>query len=165
MLSNFSNWKKDGQAWGTDLIVGFTIFAVALTIFYIYALNYPTTDDEVSQELEFEAALIGDSLMSEGSPSDWDSSNVVRIGILSDGVIDGVKLGEFSNMVENNGEYEKTKQLFNVGQDYYVDFSDAAIGDVGDETILGSNPENLVKVLRVSAYNGNPITLSIYVAD
>ena len=157
--------KKIGQAWGIDLVVGFTIFAVALTIFYIYALNYPTTDDEVSQELEFEAALIGGSLMSEGSPSDWDSSNVVRIGILDEnGVIDGGKLVKFRDMAEG-AEYAKTKQLFNVNHDYFVDFSDVGIGDIGDENIPLSNAENVVKVLRVSAYNGNPITLSIYVAD
>ena len=156
------------QAWGFDLTIGFVIFTVAIVSFYFFAVNYPTDNEEEFQEMQYEGQLIGDNLLSDGSPADWNSGDVLRIGIASDGKINETKLGRFANLA--NSDYNKTKNLFNVKHDYFLNFSKSLdvsgtqvqqIGTVG----FDFNSDNLVKVTRVSSYKGEPIILSIYLSD
>jgi hypothetical protein len=155
---------KKAQAWGFDLVAGLVIFSFVLITFYFYAFNYSAGDEETFRKLQLEGKLIGDSLLSEGSPVDWDGTNVVRIGLLSDGKINETKLQRFIDL-----DYNKTKLLFNVRHDYYVNFSKSL--SVGGEDVSGvggpvdSNADNLVQIKRVSSYDNEPIVLSIYLSD
>ncbi|MBU0467338.1 MAG: hypothetical protein KJ718_04700 [Nanoarchaeota archaeon] len=155
--------RKEAQAWGFDLIVGFMIFTVAIVTFYFFALNFSGQDEEISQELVFEGKLIGESLLSEGSPKNWDPSDVVIIGILdSEGKINETKLQNFLLL-----DYDTTKELFNIRHDYYINFSKElnVSGGVSGVGNMDDGSENLAVVRRVSSYNGEPITLSIYLSD
>ncbi|MFH1425566.1 MAG: hypothetical protein ABIG28_02435 [archaeon] len=155
---------KRGQAWGFDLIVAVVIFLAGMMLFFLYALNFSSERDEVFDVLSYEGKIIGDSLLSEGFPVDWDSGNVVTIGILSDGKVNDTKLLEFYNLAE--GDYNRTKKMFNVLNDYYVFFEEPIV--VEGTTIDGvgvqeSDQKNLVRVSRV-AVQGNKIkNLNIYV--
>ncbi|MBS3088696.1 hypothetical protein J4402_02850 [Candidatus Pacearchaeota archaeon] len=154
------------QAWGFDLTIGFVIFTVAIVSFYFFAVNYPTDNEENFQEMQYEGQLIGDNLLSEGSPLDWTSDNVLRIGIVSDDKINETKLARFAALA--GSDYGRTKTLFNVRHDYLLNFSESL--DVGGAQVqqIGNvdfSSENLVKVIRLSSYKGEPITLSIYLSD
>lgn len=154
---------KKAQAWGFDLVIGLFIFTFVIVVFYLYALNYTSDSEEAFQVLNQEGELIADSLLSEGSPVDWNSGNAIRIGILSDDKINETKLERFIGL-----DYEMTKILFNVRYDYYVNFSKsldvngAMIGGIGQVNL---NADNVALVRRISSYEGEPITLSIYLSD
>ncbi len=153
---------KKAQAWGFDLVIGLFIFTFVIVVFYLYALNYASDTGGSFEVLSREGELVAESLLSEGSPLDWDDTNVIRIGLLSEGKINETKLERFNNLA--GSDYNLTKSLFNVRHDYYVNFSEELEGvqEIGQ---VDFDADNLVKVIRVSSYEGNPITLSIYLSD
>lgn len=148
---------KRGQAWGFDLVVGLIIFLVGILSFYFYTINVSNGEDEIGGQLQQEGELIADSLMSEGSPIDWNENNVVRIGIVSEGRINEAKLEEFADLAEL--DYKKTKALFRTRNEYFVSFG----GDIS--TGVGRNytdAEYVMKVTRVVIYNQSIVTMEVY---
>lgn len=148
---------KKGQAWGIDLTVGVVIFLIGILSIYLYTTNFSGGAEEFN-DLAQEGASVADSLMSEGSPTDWSAGNVVRIGLLSGGRIDSAKLDAFQNLAENN--YELTRKLFRIKGDYFVYFDgDEGSGSGGDY----SSASNLIKTTRVVVYENKITTLNVYV--
>ncbi|MBU0906524.1 MAG: hypothetical protein KKD18_04605 [Nanoarchaeota archaeon] len=146
--------KKEGQAWGFDLVVGMVIFIVGIVSFYLYTTNLSGASQEVIGQLQQEGEMIADSLMSEGSPIDWDASNVARIGVLSDARINETKWAEFKSLT-----YGRTKALFRVRNEYFVYIGNDVANGVG---LDASGATNLVKITRVVVYNQSVATLNIY---
>lgn len=163
------NFSKKGQGWGIDLIAAITIFLVGIIIFYFYSLNYPTEGRETFETLNYGGDLIMDSLLSSGYPEDWNSENVIKIGIVDSGKINQTKLDRFYNLVNSN--YNKTKNMFNVQSDYFLIFESGmkvegeSVNGVGKP---GTDPanitvDNLIKITRLSIYEEKPVTAYLYI--
>ncbi|MBI2452018.1 hypothetical protein HYV50_02985 [Candidatus Pacearchaeota archaeon] len=162
----FRNMKK-AQAWGFDLLIGGTIFLGAIIFFYLFTYNYPSSGEETFDILIYEAGLVSDSLLSEGYPVDWNETNVVRIGILSQNKIDSNKLEKFYNLTNTSSGYAKSKSAFNVRNDYFVNLSEpTSVGGVQVTGIgrLNDGAENLIKRERFTIYNNKPVTMYVYMS-
>jgi len=156
--------RKKAQAWGIDLAVALMIFTFGILIFFFYAVNRPGEARENLDSLFYDGNLIADSVMSKGAPPNWDSSNVVTIGILSDEKINETKLELFYNLSVQ--DYNTTKQLFNTRFDYYFALSENMSFPSGEVEGLGMPPvneDNLIKITRFTVYKDKPTTAYFYV--
>lgn len=157
------------QIWGMDLIAAVMIFSVALSFFYFYAINDRDLPLEKLETLTQEGILLTDMLLSEGYPTNWDESNVIEIGILSNGIVNETKLERFYNLATN--DYYHTKNIFNVGYDYYVFFNEnmsiggSRIDGIGKPGVTRKNinAKNLIRINRVTVYRGKLTSLTAYI--
>jgi len=160
---------KSAQIWGMDLVVGVIIFSVSLGIFYIFTLNDSGLSSEKVESLSNVGKIISNSILSEGSPVNWDSSNVLEIGIFSDGKINETKLESFYNLAVV--DYPRTKIMFNSGYDYYfflddsMNISSKVVDGIGKPGVNRDNisSENLIKISRIVPYKGKLTNARIYV--
>jgi hypothetical protein len=156
--------KKRGQAWGIDLAVAFMIFAFGITVFFLYAVNKSDDAGETLDTMIYEGNVVADSVLSEGNPKDWNSSNVVALGILSDKKINDTKLENFYYL--SIEDYSKTQQLFNIHVNYYFYLSKNMTINSSEVEGIGKKPvgeENLVKITRFTIYEDTPSTAYIYI--
>ena len=156
--------SKRSQAWGIDLIVALTVFAVIMVTFFIYAINYSHEGIDKLQELRQEGKVISDSLLSEGSPANWNLSDVSKPGLTSSGMINDTKLEEIYDL--NNTSYQGLKDLLSTQYDFYFFLSENMI--ISGKNVEGigknyTNPKDLIKITRFTVYKDKPVTLTLYV--
>ena len=109
---------KKAQVWTTDFALSMLIFVIALILFGRAAMNLSTVTGEKIDSLMKEGRLIADSLTSQGYPSNWTTSDVKKIGLISEGkTIEKNKLQMMANMT-----YEQTRKLFGLKYDYFIFF-------------------------------------------
>lgn len=164
---------KKGQVWGMDLIIAVSIFSFALTGFYFYALNEQGSSEETIESLLYYAREISNILLSEGYPEDWNSTNVIEMGILTDKKINKTKLEKFYNLTQTESGYAKTKSLFNTAHDYYffleedLIFGAVTVEGIGKPGITKDtiSASNLVKINRIVVYKNKIMTAELYVWD
>jgi len=157
--------KKKSQAWGIDLIIAITIFLTGIIIFYFYSIN----SSEELKSLSYDGNNIASSILSEGYPALWNTENVEKIGILSNGKINETKLENFYLLASSS--YNKTKMLLNTRSEYYfflaepILINSSFIDGVGKPGINRSNipAKNLIKLTRMSIYKNNPKTVYFYI--
>jgi len=157
---------KRAQGWGFDLMVAMAIFLGGVIFFYFYVINEPGGERESYAVLEGEGQVISESLMSSGFPENWTASDVVRIGIVDDDKVNQTKLDVFYSMVQS--DYNETRRLFNILNDYYIVFSgNVSIGGSDVEVIglEGTDFDNLAKVSRLVVYNNSVRTMEVFVWD
>ncbi len=168
ITSNLSNSKKS-QIWSLDIIVGIIIFFIGIMLFYIYSINYSTETDETLEYLYYDGHVLMNSILSEGSPSNWNSGDVLRIGVLNDGQINATKLERFYNF--SVSDYNRTKIVFDTKFDYYF-FLDGGMGfDSGVVSGIGKpgfdteniDAQNLIKLVRITIYNKKPTGAYLYI--
>jgi hypothetical protein len=162
--------NKKAQIWGVDLMIAAIIFSIGIMIFYIYLINFSTDSKDDFQRLSYEARLISNSILSEGTPDSWDIYNVQKIGILTGNKIDDEKVESFYNLAQNN--YTKTKKLFNTRYDYYffinepLEISSGQISGIGKSDFNEdkiNKSRNFVKITRVTIYKNKPVNAYIYI--
>lgn len=157
--------QKRGQAWGLDVTIAAMIFLTGIIVFYLYVINYKTSEGIEIEEARFEADLIAASILSEGTPTDWDSSSVTKIGILSGEKINETKLAQFHALATT--QYERTKQLFGTRYNYFINSSEPFIINNNAESGIGHSPspqaETTLKINRFTTYKNKPVTLEIQV--
>lgn len=157
---------KKAQAWGTDLAIAFIIFSFAIIFFYFYSFNYSNETEDILELLTYEGNFIADSLLSPGYPNPWQESNVIEIGITTDGKIDQTKLNTFYEFTQN--DYERTKRIFGTKYDYYFFMEDpinSTLEGIGKPGINSTNiaAQNLMKITRFTIYKNKPTTAYLYV--
>ena len=152
---------KKAQAWGFDVMIASIIFVAGITTFYFYAINQPGEAKGILEELSYEGSIIAENLLSEGFPENWNSDNVIKIGITTDNRINETKLGRFINLT--NSSYDKTKSLFNIKFDYYVTISGSGLGEIGLPN--STDPDSLIKIDRLTIYQEKPVTLTVNIWD
>ena len=156
--------NKNAQAWGFDLMIGVMIFVGGMAMIYLYTINYPGQEEDTIQTLQNEGQLFSESILSEGSPTNWNLTNVLRPGILSNGKINQTKLELFDNLTTIN--YNLTKSLFRLKNEYYFYFQEPVnISGTMKQTIgllNSTSPQNLIKITRVVIYQTNVTTLKFY---
>jgi len=165
--------NKKAQGWGMDLIIAVTIFTFGLVAFYIYSLNSPGEAKENLEILSYEGKILANTVLSEGSPADWDKTNVVEIGILSGSKINETKLQYFYDLTGTEEDYMKTKNFFNINYDYYFFLDESMTLAAGDVDGIGKpgvtrdsgygNAKNLVKVTRYTIYKNKPMAVYFYI--
>jgi hypothetical protein len=159
--------KKRGrkaQAWGIDLAVALMIFTFGIIIFFVYAVNKSNDAGETLDTMIYEGNVIADSILSEGNPKNWDFSNVVALGILSDNKINETKLENFYYL--SVSDYSKTKQIFNTNFNYYFYLSKNMTINGSEVEGIGKEPsdeKDLVKITRFTIYEDTPSTANIYI--
>lgn len=143
-----------GQVWSLDLAVSMIIFIGALAS-VVFAWNFMSTGTIESQEmksLQLKSLGISDSLMrTPGIPEDWNKSNVVVIGLVTDGLLDRHKVEQLISM-----DHNKTLQLLDLGgYDFYFEISDIN-GTVYNNTLPVISPDAkiIVPSERYATYNG-----------
>jgi len=160
---------KRSQAWGIDLMVAIGIFSVAIVVFFVYSINQTNEARDTLEDLLYEGKAISNSILSEGSPEDWNSNNVVRLGILDEGKINNTKLERFYDL--SLSDYAKTKTLFKINVDYYFFLDEEMIIDTENVVGIGKpgfdiediDEENLIKIKRFIIYNDKLVSAYFYV--
>ena len=164
---------KKAQAWGFDLISAITIFIIGAVLFFMYSINYPKEGQETTEVLQYESNFIGESLLSEGYPKDWNENNVGRIGIVDNGRINQTKIERLyamANYLSNPNGYQKAKSIFDTNHEFFFNLSIPITLSNGSQTSSGvgrnfasQNPVNILKTTRITIYQNNPITLNLYI--
>jgi len=156
--------QKRGQAWGFDLTIASIIFLAGILTFYLFSINYSTEGEDILEEMNYIGENIAQQILSEGSPKNWNSTNVQKIGILKGSKVNQTKLERFYNL--SISDYELTRSLFNTRYNYYVFFQENATLSGQEVEGIGSvptNPKNLIKISHVTVYNNKPTTISVYI--
>jgi hypothetical protein len=156
--------KKSGQGWGFDLIVAMLIFLFGIMAFFVYSLNYDTGTEDNFKLMAYDGEVISDSLLSEGFPTNWNTTNVIVIGLTSDNKINETKLQNLYILNETN--YDKTRALFDTGFNYYFNFSEPIM--FGSNYVVGIgkipiNQKDLIKTTRFTIYKNKPVSLYLYI--
>jgi hypothetical protein len=161
--------NKRGQAWSIDLIIAVIIFSAGILIFFIYSINQAGEAKKVLNELGYQGDVILNNILSEGYPVDWNNTNVVTIGIMTNNKINETKLERFYNY--STSDYQKTRSKFNTRYDYYFTFSNMTtlnssyidgIGRVGTN-VSNISSSSLIKITRFSIYKEKPTTVYLYI--
>jgi hypothetical protein len=157
--------KKNGQVWYTDFMIGILIFVLVIFIYYAYAHNVTEDPSDISTDLVMEAKSISSSLVMQGSPSDWNKTNVEIIGLTNgDQRIVQEKLDAFANMT-----YSEIKTKLRTPYDYYIYFEDVDgnIVPIGDKDGIGlqstNSTDNLVAITRIVIYNSELTGMVVHV--
>ena len=112
-----NDFSKRSQTWGLDVIIAVYLFSIGIVVFLIYSMNYSAEAVNALDKLHYDGDSIMRSLLSDGSPADWNESNVVTIGITTNNKINITKLERFYTLTQTN--YNKTKLIFNTKYNYY----------------------------------------------
>ena len=158
--------SKKAQAWGTDLVIAFVIFSFAIIFFYFYSFNYSNETEDILQLLTYEGNFIADSILSQGYPNSWNGTNVIEIGITTDGKINQTKIENFYQLTQTN--YNRTKQIFGTKYDYYFFMEDpinSTLEGIGKPGTNSTNivASNLMKITRLTIYQNKPTTAYVYI--
>ncbi len=164
------------QFWSFDLVFSVTVFAVALTIltFTWYNINSQMSIAYGSSPtlMQMQAQSVASGLLSQGSPSDWNSlvnlSNSSSWGQYGIGIgsPDGASISPsklYTAMAMANSNYEATKQGMGVTYQYYIMIYNRDIN-----LTFGSNPAaGGALTIDVATFdsniNGNPVTVKVMI--
>lgn len=153
---------KKGQVWVQDAIASVIIIITALSIFIVGYENYSSRNEGSHMDIQNENRLISEYLMLEGTPVDWNESNVLRIGILnSDYTLNETKLNRLYNLTIS--DYDLTRLALHTRFDYMIFFEDDDtlvnissyfIGKEGmnNTNILDLDTKNIAKTERFVIY-------------
>ncbi len=154
-----------GQAWGFDIMIGVMLFLGGVLVLYFYAVNATPEGQEILDSMEYDGAFISDVMLSEGSPNDWTTANVISPGFLSGNFINETKLERFYEL--SISDYPRLKGLLQTRYDFYFNFSEPMfiqgnyVGGIGNPSSASTN--NLIQVERVASYKNKPVTLTVQV--
>ncbi|MBI3034156.1 hypothetical protein HYY72_03270 [Candidatus Woesearchaeota archaeon] len=157
-----------------DLIIGVIIFTAVLVIYMRVSSNFSDKDERLLQELKADSAFISQSLVSEGYPSGWNSSNVQKIG-LTDGnyILNLSKVSEASRI-----NYTDMKALMGTRNEFIALFEDSngnvlnlGVCGIGNQPPANISPDycenasisasSIAKSERL-VYNKKMIKLAVY---
>lgn len=163
--------KNKAQIWSLDLMAGLALFLVGIMIFFIYSLNQPSQARENLELLSYEGKIIADDILSEGYPTNWDSDDVRTLGLTTDNEINQTKLENLYQIIYMQGNYTKTKNLFNTQYDYYffldqnMTVSSGQIEGIGKPGVTKQNIDarNLIKITRFTIYQNKTTSLHLYI--
>lgn len=112
--------NRRGQVWVFDLMLGLFIFTSGFFLYLQNDANLSYFRVSSLDDLHNDATLVGDSLLSAGYPANWNSSNVVKIGLLNfDSKLNISKLDKLNAL-----SYSMQKSLMGVTNDFIYYFKD-----------------------------------------
>lgn len=132
--------NKKAQVWSFDLIIAGVIFLIGIIILFLYAINYTSQTKNHLDELFYEGNLASELILSEED-----------FGILTNGEVNSTKLAVFNCSIKKNEMSLKNNFYWSLDGNNYCD--------------VPVNPENLIKVTRITIYNNKPSKFEISVYD
>ena len=157
--------KKKAQIWYIDFMIGLMIFFIAVFIYYQYAYSFNQDPNDVLSDLVMETKTISSSLITQGSPNDWNQTNVQIIG-LTDGNHRFVqnKLEIFENF-----SYNDSKEILRTHYDYYIQLKELngstilINGEEGIGLIQSNSSDHQIAITRIGVYNSRLISMVVQV--
>lgn len=157
--------RKKSQAWGIDLMAAITIFTVGILSIYIYSINFSDETEDTLNELYYRGRSASSLLLSEGNPDNWSKNNVEIPGILSQKKINQTNLEMLNNISQEN--YQEVTYMLGLGygNEFYFNFPGM---EIEGEKVNGigkkpEDPENLIKIKRVTIYQNKPTKLNLFI--
>ena len=153
---------KRGQAWGFDSMMAAAIFITGALVFYFFALNYGASNNQKVEEIVHDATAVGDNILSEGIPTNWNATSVTKIGILTNNKINNTKLELLYNL--SIYDYNGTRFKFNTRFNYFINLSDQIVINSQPINGIGIYPSNATNTFRINhftVYNEKPVTLYV----
>ncbi|MCK5342395.1 MAG: hypothetical protein KAR20_03275 [Candidatus Heimdallarchaeota archaeon] len=162
--------EKKAQIWGLDILAGMMLFLIGIIVFFVYSLNQPGEAQDNFELLLYDGKIIADNLMSPGYPLDWNSSNVITLGISDDNKINETKLERLYEMIYTENNYTRTKNILNTQYEYYffleqnMTINSMEVEGIGKPGATRNNIDarNLIKITRFTVYQNKTIPLYIY---
>ena len=163
--------SKKAQIWGFDLMIAMSMFLISVMVFFTYTLNYSEESKETFDLLLYDGEAIANNLMSTGYPDNWNSADVIVLGLTTDNKINETKLTKLYDIIYTDNDYSKTKGLFNTMYDYYFFFDNNmtinsnSIEGIGKPGVSKNSvtSKNLVKITRFTIYQNKTLPLYIYI--
>mgnify|MGYP006285961181 CR=1 FL=1 len=157
--------KRKGQTWVLDIFLGVGIFLFAFSLL-VKSYGEASSESDILEDMSINAKMISEMLLSEGIPVDWNSTDVRQPGLISEGRISHYKLQELKAM-----DYDEVRSIFRTRYDYLIDIQDSSgaslqtIGPAGVTigNLPGLEPDNVLKMNRLSVYNSSPVRLVVVV--
>lgn len=147
--------NRKAQVWYTDFMVGILILTVMIVVYFQFVSNFSFESEGSLDDLTRDAKIISNSLMTQGYPLDWNSTNVSRIGIVDgDNRLNISRLSEFKSI-----DYNETKNIFSISSDYFIYFEKQdqkeTLGGVEDIGVNETDPLKLAAITRIVFYDGS----------
>lgn len=161
--------NKKAQVWTIDLIAGVTIFLIMIVFYMIFTNNISSGTN--LKEINNEAIVLSNTLLSAGAPFNWTKDNVAQVGI-TDGKyrLDEAKLQNASAI-----DYYQLKLLLKTKYDYLIFFEkrDSGLLNISGISYLGKEGmaknnitsqkfDTLVSLKRFLIHNNEIITMVVY---
>jgi hypothetical protein len=175
--------NKKSQVWTIEYILSFIVFIAIILlsvkmIFGVYA-------NDALQNLQKESEFVSQYMLSEGYPDNWDNDTLIRVGLTTNDRLNDTKLLSFYSL-----NYSRTKDLMGIKSNYFAYFSNSS-GIISIFHILNSSIsesdgcgygyyavvkqyasqceidisslkyDDMVKISRITAFNGSIIQLNI----
>lgn len=147
--TNKKRQDKRGQGWSLDLTIAIVIFIAGVIILYFYAINYSSQNQKDLEEMNYEATVASELILSEDEN-----------GILTDNTVNQTKLDNFAL------NYNSRKNEMGIIRNFYFNMTGLEgqngnpISHIGN---YNANPDNLIKVTRVTVYKNKPVRFDLYV--
>lgn len=147
-----------GQFFSYDAIIAGAIFAVLLTLLFVYWSSLRSIIFTQIDDMFRVGTSVSNSLLTPGSPSNWDTTNVLKIGLTTEANamrLDPGKITNLSLMTLNN--YDEIREKLGVSPyDFLLVVGDDRIGIPPSPSAKGS-----INVSRPVVVNGIPRQMSL----
>ncbi|HLP79615.1 MAG TPA: hypothetical protein VK158_03200 [Acidobacteriota bacterium] len=151
-----------GQVWQVDFLIAlfFVILIYIITYNYVTSLSPPTSLEDLSSDTFYASEI----LLGEGIPSDWNASNVIQAGLITDGELDRDKIDAFFAMAP-------TAQRILIGAEskYHITFYNQSNQlNFSGNSFIGTFPVNAkqsASVTRFAVLDGYVIKMQVTLWD
>lgn len=155
--------NRKGQIWYTDFMVAILIFVISLVIYFEYVNNLSKEEETKLGEMLMSAKTVSNNLMSRGYPYSWNQTDVNVIGIVDNKRINQTKIERFYNMSHDIAKFD-----FGIINNYYFYLENRngqkiTIDNKEYTGELPDNPVKLVKINRLTIYNGSIVKAVVQV--
>ncbi|MFT4307803.1 MAG: hypothetical protein ACMXYM_00335 [Candidatus Woesearchaeota archaeon] len=143
-----------GQVSATDFAAGFLIFMIAVFAFF----NYSQISTQGERDIDL--VRLSEELLTSGYPADWNETNVLRIGLLSNDSIDTDKW-----MTLRGFDIDTKNTMLSTPYYYRISVHPSDLGIItnyNDTATLGYDTSDTVRrIERIVAYNGTIARLEV----
>jgi hypothetical protein len=174
--------NRRSQIWITDVTLSIILFTAASVIAFNIIMNSFSVTNNY-ERIRADASRISEYLLSEGTPQDWNQTNVIRPGLLTGKRLNATKVYQAMNMT--NTSYQSFKPSLQTENDFIIVFENRTGGimtfqdycsigkpDTGmDKTsyplfctlnMTGVEYDDLVMIERFILYNSDIAKMVIY---
>ena len=145
-------------------MIAAAVVMAGMTLIYLYSYQLASRGERQLDNMNVVGERLANTLLSPGTPENWNRNTVTSIGILADGTINQTKLEEWYALTVE--DYNATKRNFRTEYEYYVNFTQPIIINGTQIQGIGLSPLNaqhLIKISRFSVYRNNPVTIKILI--
>jgi len=155
---------KKGQFFSYDAIVAGALFAILLTILFVYWSSIRSFIFTQAEDMFRRGVDITDSLLTVGNPVDWTTNDVNKVGLVDEWGsvrINETKLGYLQAMLDPSSDtYGMLRSKFGAAPyELYITLNSTSSSEEAGNPPL--NPTGKITVKRQVIYNGKPANFSV----